>query len=167
MLGLAIRSPRMSREQDRAPLSTEISPLETKVDPHAFGRDHSVSPDDKPVRAPSDGLETAPDERLAIGQRLSGRYRIERELGVGGMGVVYLATDEQIVGEVFAIKVLKEDLHPEALDLLREEVHKTRRLSHPNIVNVHSVRSEEHTSELQSPYDLVCRLLLEKKKNTK
>src|SRR5207248_5863542 len=28
------------------------------------------------------------------------------------------------------------------------------------------VRSEEHTSELQSPYDLVCRLLLEKKKDT-
>src|SRR5437867_7871862 len=27
-------------------------------------------------------------------------------------------------------------------------------------------RSEEHTSELQSPYDLVCRLLLEKKKYT-
>src|SRR5437867_6350261 len=25
-------------------------------------------------------------------------------------------------------------------------------------------RSEEHTSELQSPYDLVCRVLLEKKK---
>src|SRR5207248_11353541 len=30
-----------------------------------------------------------------------------------------------------------------------------------------SVRSEEHTSELQSPYDLVCRLLLEKKKNAR
>src|SRR5258708_19506717 len=29
-----------------------------------------------------------------------------------------------------------------------------------------SVRSEEHTSELQSPDHLVCRLLLEKKKNT-
>src|SRR5437867_12626873 len=28
------------------------------------------------------------------------------------------------------------------------------------------LRSEEHTSELQSPYDLVCRLLLEKKNNT-
>src|SRR2546426_8751688 len=27
------------------------------------------------------------------------------------------------------------------------------------------VRSEEHTSELQSPCNLVCRLLLEKKKN--
>src|SRR5256885_7382283 len=30
-----------------------------------------------------------------------------------------------------------------------------------------SGRSEEHTSELQSPCNLVCRLLLEKKKNTK
>src|SRR2546426_1606496 len=31
----------------------------------------------------------------------------------------------------------------------------------------HQYRSEEHTSELQSPCNLVCRLLLEKKKNTK
>src|SRR5207248_10170665 len=31
----------------------------------------------------------------------------------------------------------------------------------------HLSRSEEHTSELQSPYDLVCRLLLEKKKKKK
>src|SRR5437868_13158559 len=30
-----------------------------------------------------------------------------------------------------------------------------------------STRSEEHTSELQSRFDLVCRLLLEKKKYTK
>src|SRR5207248_10888555 len=32
---------------------------------------------------------------------------------------------------------------------------------------LHKGRSEEHTSELQSPYDLVCRLLLEKKKKKK
>src|SRR5207248_10222475 len=31
-------------------------------------------------------------------------------------------------------------------------------------INAECFRSEEHTSELQSPYDLVCRLLLEKKK---
>src|SRR5207248_8860871 len=37
----------------------------------------------------------------------------------------------------------------------------------PNRPNRNQVmpRSEEHTSELQSPYDIVCRLLLEKKKN--
>ena len=70
--------------------------------------------------------------RVAIGQLLGGRYRIERELAEGGMGVVYLAADEQVLGERFAIKVLKEELHPTALTLLREEVRKTRKLSHPN-----------------------------------
>src|SRR5437867_6659563 len=35
---------------------------------------------------------------------------------------------------------------------------------HAGFYNVDIDRSEEHTSELQSPYDLVCRLLLEKKK---
>src|SRR6266704_4573048 len=39
-----------------------------------------------------------------------------------------------------------------------------RRPAEPDI---HRVRSEEHTSELQSRFDLVCRLLLEKKKNKK
>src|SRR5438094_6737632 len=34
------------------------------------------------------------------------------------------------------------------------------------VAAIAATRSEEHTSELQSPYDLVCRLLLEKKKNT-
>ena len=33
------------------------------------------------------------------------------------------------------------------------------------LVDVDGIRSEEHTSELQSPDHLVCRLLLEKKKN--
>jgi TolB-like protein/Tfp pilus assembly protein PilF len=111
----------MSTEEDRAPLSTEVSPR----------------------RHPSDGLvqvqAAAAEERLTIGEKLSGRYRIERELGEGGMGVVYLVADEQVVGETFAVKVLKEGLDPQALELLREEVRKTRKLSHPNIVDVHSV----------------------------
>src|SRR5256885_4969044 len=37
-------------------------------------------------------------------------------------------------------------------------------LSRPRPVHIQSFRSEEHTSELQSPCNLVCRLLLEKKK---
>src|SRR5207248_8893490 len=35
------------------------------------------------------------------------------------------------------------------------------------LTGISIMRSEEHTSELQSPYDLVCRLLLEKKKKKK
>jgi TolB-like protein len=87
----------------------------------------------------------ASGERLVIGQLLSGRYRIEKELGEGGMGVVYLARDEQVAGETFAVKVLKEPLDPQALDLLRDEVRKTRRLSHPYIVDVHSVNVDGRT----------------------
>src|SRR5437867_7161203 len=40
------------------------------------------------------------------------------------------------------------------------------RLGAPKFYDYIRARSEEHTSELQSPYDLVCRLLLEKKKKT-
>src|SRR5699024_12005418 len=36
-----------------------------------------------------------------------------------------------------------------------------------NACNLSACRSEEHTSELQSRFDLVCRLLLEKKKKKK
>jgi len=114
----------VTKEPERAQPATEVSPVETEVDLQASERRE---------------VDAVSDERLAIGHMLSGRYRIERVLGEGGMGVVYLATDEQVVGETFAIKVLKEDLGPEALDLLREEVRKTRKLSHPNIVDVHSV----------------------------
>jgi serine/threonine protein kinase len=111
-----------------------MSISETEVDPQESGRCGSRSRDPNRFEA-----EATTDERLSIGARLSGRYRIERELGEGGMGVVYLVTDEQVAGEIFAVKVLKEGLVAEALSLLREEVRKTRKLSHPNIVDVHSV----------------------------
>jgi serine/threonine-protein kinase len=143
----------MATQQDRTPLSTEVSPVETEVDLQDSARCDIVSRDGKPIQGSGeaetpmlhrlDGTDqprhVTGDDRLAIGQRLSRRYRIERELGEGGMGVVYLATDEQVAGETFAIKVLKESLRPEAFEFLREEVRKTRKLSHPNIVDVHSV----------------------------
>src|SRR5262249_7274562 len=116
----------MSAEDKRVALSTEVSPLDLQLSACAI-EGNQVDPTQS---------STA---RLAVGQRLGGRYRIECKLGEGGMGVVYLAADEQVAGERFAVKVLKEELRPEALALLREEVRRTRKLSHPNIVDVHSV----------------------------
>src|SRR5207248_5133718 len=49
----------------------------------------------------------------------------------------------------------------EVLDDFRRIDHRRHRAA--LISRAAAVRSEEHTSELQSPYDLVCRLLLEKK----
>src|SRR5207302_6914435 len=51
---------------------------------------------------------------------------------------------------------------PDAADRGEVSLHRSRRLGHPRVERV--IRSEEHTSELQSRENLVCRLLLEKKK---
>jgi serine/threonine-protein kinase len=125
----------MSKEPDRAPLSTEFPPPESEPDLHPSGcRTSGLE-----VPCLQKSADAAAGDGLAIGQMLSSRYRIERELGEGGMGVVYLVSDQQVVGEIFAVKVLKEALDPEVLQQLREEVRQTRKLSHPNIVDMHSV----------------------------
>src|SRR5207249_10532087 len=59
------------------------------------------------------------------------------------------------------------DPRAKSFDILRTQVLRTMDTSHWQILAVTSPtpgRSEEHTSELQSRFDLVCRLLLEKKK---
>src|SRR2546422_9215730 len=105
---------------------------------------------------------------------LLGRYTIERELGRGGMATVYLGQDLKHHRAV-AIKVLRPELAA-ALGPERfvREIEIAAGLTHPHILPLHDsgeadgflyyVRSEEHTSELQSRLHLVCRLLLEKKK---
>nr|UXE45296.1 serine/threonine-protein kinase PknD [uncultured bacterium] len=123
--------------------STRVSPFDLQlsacvIEGHPDGRTQPPERRRNDRRRAQESVSSNP-VRLAVGELLGGRYRIERELGEGGMGVVYLAADEQVHGERFAIKVLKEELRPEALALLREEVRKTRKLSHPNIVDVHSV----------------------------
>src|SRR5207248_5247180 len=45
------------------------------------------------------------------------------------------------------------------------QIREARRVAGEDQVGLAALRSEDHTPELQSPYDLVCRLLLEKKKN--
>src|SRR5258708_30875332 len=54
---------------------------------------------------------------------------------------------------------------PEPLRFLEPRETETRKMHAQRLRDRHLVRSEEHTSELQSPDHLVCRLLLEKKKN--
>jgi TolB-like protein/Tfp pilus assembly protein PilF len=114
----------MTTEESRVPLSTDVSAGRTEIDLQLSARENDST------------------VRVVAGLLLGNRYRIERELGEGGMGVVYLAADEQVPGERFAIKVLKHGLHPDALMQLREEVRKTRKLSHPHIVDVHSVNAD-------------------------
>ena len=69
---------------------------------------------------------------------LVGRYRIERRLGEGGMGVVYVAHDPELARDV-AVKVVhpRRDADASAADRLLREARALARLSHPNVVDVY------------------------------
>jgi TonB family protein len=110
------------------------------------GRAAAPPPPSESPDTASDWLENrrATPQIPECGALLGKRYRLERVLGEGGMGVVFLAVDQEVRGEMFAIKVLREEVraNPESLRLLREEVRRTRALRHPNIVGVYSLNSD-------------------------
>ncbi|HPA18927.1 MAG TPA: protein kinase [Verrucomicrobiae bacterium] len=70
--------------------------------------------------------------------RIFNRYILQRLLGSGGMGVVWLAQDEQL-GRSVALKFLNDSLFqdPTALDELKRETRKCLELTHHNIVRVY------------------------------
>jgi hypothetical protein len=69
--------------------------------------------------------------------RLAGRYRIERPIGEGGMGMVFAGVDETLERHV-AIKVIKDQhLQGDALARFHREARTAASLSHPHIVTVH------------------------------
>ena len=86
------------------------------------------------VRCPDDGsaLVTAGYSRV-----LAGRYRLERRLGGGGMGTVYLAFDLELEREVAAKLIRQEWLgSPDAVGRFRREARAAALLVHPNVVTV-------------------------------
>src|ERR1044072_2082006 len=70
---------------------------------------------------------------------VSGQYTVDRLLGQGGMGAVYLGRDKTLDRPV-AIKVIKPDVATSDLirDRFLQEARSVARLRHPNIVSVYS-----------------------------
>ncbi len=79
-------------------------------------------------------------EFFALQRALAGEYSLERELGRGGMGVVYLAREVQLE-RLVAIKVLNpmHALDAESRERFLREARTAANLSHPNIVPIHRV----------------------------
>lgn len=79
------------------------------------------------------------------GETISGRYVIEKCLGAGGMGAVYLAQDNVLEGNRVALKVLHSELTRDndlAKRFLRE-VQLMHKVNHPNVVRTYDVGREE------------------------
>jgi eukaryotic-like serine/threonine-protein kinase len=104
-----------------------------------------IAPQTAPPKARQTPTRTADGaiRRLTAGALLAGRYRILELMGVGGMGMVYGAWDEQLDLAV-AIKVLRPDLAADSrrLERFKQELVLARQVSHPNVVRTHDLGSD-------------------------
>ncbi len=83
--------------------------------------------------APRGEIPHAPTTQLEPSQVLAGRYRIQRLIGRGGMGSVYLADDE-VLGELVALKVISSAFSSDEVGMVarfRREASAARKVSSP------------------------------------
>src|SRR5881394_1064139 len=108
-----------------------MSPQSLLVDPYADTLELPVSGDF--------GVVSGEWEHEQIVELLGAQYQVVREIGRGGMGVVFLARDIAL-HRLVAIKVLRYEFasSEEHRERFRREARMTARLSHPNIVPVHT-----------------------------
>ena len=91
---------------------------------------------------PTETLQGAARPRLVLG-----RYRLERRLGAGGFGVVWLAWDEKLEREV-AVKTIPRDNG--SGERVEREARAAARLNHPGIVGIYELASDAHDVYLVS-----------------
>ena len=95
----------------------------------------------------------ATSREFASGQKVFGRYTLVRVLGRGGMGIVWLARDEELEREV-ALKFLPELMIQDhaASDQLRRETKRCLELTHPHIVRIHDFVHDERSGCISMEY---------------
>ncbi|OLA95745.1 MAG: hypothetical protein AUH19_09355 [Verrucomicrobia bacterium 13_2_20CM_55_10] len=95
----------------------------------------------------------ATSREFASGQKVFGRYMLIKVLGRGGMGIVWLARDEELERDV-ALKFLPDlMIHDHAaFDHLRREAKRCLELTHPHIVRIHDFVHDERSGCISMEY---------------
>nr|MBA3607541.1 protein kinase [Chthoniobacterales bacterium] len=103
-------------------------------------------------QTPGVGLDATLRE-FSKGQKLFGRYALVKILGRGGMGVVWLARDEELEREV-ALKFLPDPvIHDRGvLNDLKRETRRCLELTHPHIVRIHDFVQDERSACISMEY---------------
>jgi predicted Ser/Thr protein kinase len=80
-------------------------------------------------------------------------YRIERVLGRGGMGVVYLAVDEELDGQQVALKIVaRPHAGTAGIERLRKEVRLAQRVTHPGVCRIYDLENADDTWMIKMEY---------------
>lgn len=100
-------------------------------------------------------LTATMSESKSVGSKLQSinRFQIERELGRGGMGIVYLATDPDLSRRV-AIKLLARKARADLnwLQRFQRESRLAGSLNHPNILTIHEIGSADGTPYIATEF---------------
>jgi serine/threonine-protein kinase len=94
----------------------------------------------------------AEQKRLEAGKRF-GHYEIIEQIGVGGMGEVYLARDKKLDRKV-AVKILRDNFSQHELNLQRfiREAKSASALNHPNILVIHEIGETDEARYIVSEF---------------
>lgn len=111
------------------------------------------------ARSYQDGKSVSTADDLLPGAVIKQRFKLEKRIGRGGMGTIFLAKDlrkEELHDRdpFTVIKFLNEELHDsiEAIVALQREARKSQALSHPNIVTVYDFDRENDIFFLSMEY---------------
>jgi eukaryotic-like serine/threonine-protein kinase len=83
-----------------------------------------------------------PNEHVLVGSVLQNRYRVDRVLGRGGSGLVFEARDV-VFDRPVAIKLVRDQTDPVAIERLKREMQFVARLQHPNVCTIFDVGAVE------------------------
>lgn len=143
------KTPELLKDKPDTSIFERMPSLEQETSEHRLNNPANTS--DHSYNFPIEGILDPPMHPEMIGR--IGKYDIEREVGRGGMGIVFKAHDSEL-NRPLAIKVLAPHLacHGTARKRFAQEARAAAGVLHPNVIGVYDVNNEGKTPYFVMPY---------------